>query len=219
MEKYLTFVIVLGGWIFSVCLHEFAHAIVAYKGGDTSVREKGYLTFNPLKYTDPVFSFILPIVFLLSGGIGLPGAAVYIQRDSLRSRGWATAVSLAGPAANLIIAVLMGLVLLVPGVRESAVGPALAFLGLLQVTALVFNMLPLPPLDGFGAIEPYLGHGVRQAIAPYQHYVFIGLLFLMWTVPIVSSSFWLTTFVIASLFGIQPADVVQGYKMFKFWAS
>ena len=219
MEKYLTFVIVLGGWIVSVCLHEFAHAIVAYRGGDTSVREKGYLTMNPLKYTDPIFSFVLPIIFLLSGGIGLPGAAVYIQRENLRSRGWATAVSLAGPAANLVIAVLLGLLLLAPGIRESAVGPAIAFLGLLQVTALVFNLLPLPPLDGFGAIEPYLGEGVRRAILPYQQYVFIGLLFVMWTVPAVYGSFWMTTFTISRLFGIQSADAVLGYHLFKFWAE
>ena len=76
----MTFAIVLFGWIFSLCLHEFSHALVAYYGGDYTVREKGYLTFNPLKYTHPVFSIILPLVFLLLGGIGLPGGAVYIER-------------------------------------------------------------------------------------------------------------------------------------------
>ena len=217
MEKYLTFVIVMGGWIVSVCLHEFAHAIVAYRGGDTSVRDKGYLTMNPLKYTDPMFSFVLPIIFLLSGGIGLPGAAVYIQRESLRSRGWATAVSVAGPLANLLIALVLGLILLVPSVRESAVGPALSFLGLLQVTAVVFNLLPIPPLDGFGAIEPYLGRDLRRSILPFQQYVFIGLLFVMWTVPVVSASFWMTAFTISRIFGIQPEDVALGYRLFKFW--
>jgi Zn-dependent protease len=79
------FYIVTVGWIFSVCLHEFGHAWVAYKGGDVTVRDKGYLTFNPLKYTDPVFSFILPILFMALGGIGLPGGAVYINRHLLRS--------------------------------------------------------------------------------------------------------------------------------------
>src|SRR5687768_15540217 len=49
----MTFAIVLFGWIFSLCLHEFSHALVAYYGGDYTVREKGYLTFNPLKYTHP----------------------------------------------------------------------------------------------------------------------------------------------------------------------
>ena len=60
----MTFTIVLIGWIFSLCLHEFSHAIVAYSGGDYTVREKGYLSFNPLKYTHPIFSIVLPIIFL-----------------------------------------------------------------------------------------------------------------------------------------------------------
>src|SRR5678815_2748961 len=70
------FYIVTVAWIFSVCLHEFGHAVVAYKGGDYTVRDKGYLTFNPLKYTDPLFSIILPVLFVALGGIGLPGGAV-----------------------------------------------------------------------------------------------------------------------------------------------
>ena len=78
----MTFIVVLVGWIFSLCLHEFSHALVAYYGGDTTVREKGYLTFNPLKYTHPVYSLLLPMLFLLLGGIGLPGGAVYIENAS-----------------------------------------------------------------------------------------------------------------------------------------
>ena len=70
MATVITFLVVIVGWIFSLCLHEFSHALVAYYGGDTSVRDKGYLTFNPLKYTHPVYSILLPMIFLLLGGIG-----------------------------------------------------------------------------------------------------------------------------------------------------
>src|SRR5512147_448356 len=107
----MTFTIVLIGWIFSLCLHEFSHALVAYRGGDFTVREKGYLTFNPLKYTHPVYSLVLPMLFLLAGGIGLPGGAVYIERWRLRSRWWDSAVSLAGPASNAVLALILGVVL------------------------------------------------------------------------------------------------------------
>ncbi|HRQ33229.1 MAG TPA: site-2 protease family protein, partial [Anaerolineales bacterium] len=107
----LTFFVVLGGWIFSLCLHEFSHALVAYYGGDWTVREKGYLTFNPLKYTHPVFSLLLPLLFLLMGGIGLPGGAVYIETWRLRNDYWRSAVSLAGPMANVTIAILLALAL------------------------------------------------------------------------------------------------------------
>ena len=64
----MTFTIVFFGWIFSLCLHEFSHALVAYLGGDYTVREKGYLTFNPLRYTHPLFSLVLPLLFLVMGG-------------------------------------------------------------------------------------------------------------------------------------------------------
>ena len=63
----LTFVIVLIGWIFSLCLHEFSHTLVAYLGGDTTVKDKGYLTFNPLKYTHPVYSSAFAAVVSRAG--------------------------------------------------------------------------------------------------------------------------------------------------------
>ena len=85
----------LVGWILSVCFHEFCHALVAYWGGDRSVKEKGYLGMNPAAYIDPMMSLLLPAVILLMGGFPLPGAAVRIDRSALRSRVWASAVSAA----------------------------------------------------------------------------------------------------------------------------
>src|ERR1043165_8366593 len=97
------FIIVTVLWIFSVCIHEFGHAWAAYRGGDYTVRDKGYLTLNPLHYTHPVYSLLMPVVLMMLGGIGLPGGAVYIERQLLKSRAWDTWVSLAGPAMNLLI--------------------------------------------------------------------------------------------------------------------
>ena len=150
------FLIVLVGWIFSLCLHEFSHALVAYYGGDTSVREKGYLTFNPLKYTHPVYSIVMPLIFLALGGIGLPGGAVYIETWRIRDRKWLSAVSLAGPSANLLVAFILGVLLSFTPLGQASIAPALSFLAYLQVTAVVFNLIPLPPLDGFGILAPYL---------------------------------------------------------------
>src|SRR5574341_512608 len=134
----MTFIVVLVGWVFSLCLHEFSHALVAYYGGDYTVREKGYLTFNPLKYTHPVYSLLLPLLFLVLGGIGLPGGAVYIETWRLRSRGWVSAVSLAGPASNLLLAVLLGLLLRFAPVTSSGVWPGLAFLAFLVLWYIPF---------------------------------------------------------------------------------
>ena len=80
----LTFIIVLIGWFFSLCLHEFSHALVAYFGGDHTVREKGYLT-NPLKYIHPITSIAIPLAILAMGGFAFPGGAVYIESWRLRS--------------------------------------------------------------------------------------------------------------------------------------
>src|SRR5579884_1761623 len=60
--------LVLGGWIVSVCFHEFAHAYAAFRAGDRSVEARGYLTLNPFKYTHPVLSILLPLVAIVGGG-------------------------------------------------------------------------------------------------------------------------------------------------------
>ena len=164
-NSMFTFVLVLIGWVFSVTLHEFAHAAVAYLGGDYTVKDKGYLSFNPLKYTHPMLSIGLPLLFLALGGIGLPGGAVYIERHRLRSKWWGAAVSAAGPAANLLLALLLAapfaLGLVDTNVIEfdvagwqietssvwenSTLWSAVAFLAMLQITAVFFNLLPIPP--------------------------------------------------------------------------
>src|SRR3984893_6060226 len=71
----IVIVFVVAGWITSVCIHEFAHALVAYLGGDRSVVASGYLTLDPLRYTNVLLSLVMPVAFLLLGGIGLPSGA------------------------------------------------------------------------------------------------------------------------------------------------
>jgi Zn-dependent protease len=213
----MTFVIVLIGWIFSLCLHEFSHALVAYLGGDTTVKDKGYLTFNPLKYTHPVYSLLIPIVFLVLGGIGLPGGAVYIETWRLRSRNWMSAVSLAGPTANLILAVILGLVLRFGPVTSSGLWPALAFLGLLQVIAVVLNLIPLPPLDGYGVIAPYLPDDFRARANQFGGYGIWILFFLMWYVPFIGNLFWGISDAVASLMGVPLQLAFLGLSQFQFW--
>jgi Zn-dependent protease len=213
----MTFIIVLVGWVFSLCVHEFSHAAVAYAGGDTTVRDKGYLTFNPLKYTHPVYSLLLPLLFLALGGIGLPGGAVYIETWRLRSRGWATAVSLAGPASNLALAIVLGVVLSVSPVSATGVWPAIAFLAFLQVSALVLNIIPLPPFDGFGALEPYLSGDIRLRVQQYGSIIPWVVFFLLWYVPAFYQGFWAAVFAIARLLGVSPDLAIAGLRGFQFW--
>ena len=212
-----TFAVVLFGWIFSLCLHEFSHALVAYMGGDWTVREKGYLTFNPLKYTHPVYSLLLPLLFLVMGGIGLPGGAVYIETWRLRSKRWVSAVSLAGPISNLLLALVLALILRFAPIDFSGIWPGLAFLALLQVTAVVLNLIPVPPFDGFGAIEPHLNEAVRMQFAQFRG-AFIWIVFLvLWYVPLVSNMFWNLIFFISRIIGIPMTLAAVGLDGFQFW--
>ena len=103
----LTILFVVGGWVLSLCIHEFGHALVAYLGGDRSVVGAGYLSLNPLRYTNLTMSLVLPIIFLLIGGIALPGGAVYINHSALRTRAWSSAVSVAGPVATALCGLLI----------------------------------------------------------------------------------------------------------------
>jgi Zn-dependent protease len=213
----MTFIVVIIGWIFSLCLHEFSHALVAYYGGDTTVRDKGYLTFNPLKYTHPVYSILLPMVFLLLGGIGLPGGAVYIEKWRLRSKRWESAVSLAGPASNLVLAVGLAIVLNLAPVKASGIWPGLAFLCLLQVTALVLNLVPLPPLDGYGVISPYLPQEVRMRLDQSGAILILLFFFILWYVPFISNIFWNVVYWLFNFLHAPLSLAAQGLQLFQFW--
>src|SRR6202022_4456 len=92
------FIFVIAGWVVSLCLHEFGHAFTAWRFGDRDVAARGYLTLNPLKYSHPLLSIALPLVFIALGGIGLPGGAVYVRTSGMTTR-QRTIVSLAGPLA------------------------------------------------------------------------------------------------------------------------
>lgn len=217
MDGILTFLVVLAGWVFSLTLHEFAHAFVAYQGGDWTVRDKGYLTFNPLKYTHPVYSIALPLLFLVLGGIGLPGGAVYIQTNLLRSKRWETAVSLAGPLSNLLVAIVLGLLLNVLPVSTGGIWPGLAFLALLQVTAFLFNLLPIPPFDGYGALRPHLEWSVRESMDRFGQVSLFVVLLAFWYLPGVSGAFWGAVGFISRLIGIPLNLAVLGQSLFLFW--
>ncbi len=217
MLAFLTFFIVLAGWVFSLTLHEFSHALTAYRGGDWTVREKGYLTFNPLKYTHPVYSLLLPVLFLLMGGIGLPGGAVYIETWRLRSPRWESLVSLAGPASNLLLAGLLAGILRLSVIQASAFAPGLAFLALLQVTAALFNLLPLPPFDGYGALRPHLPLPWQENMERFGQISFLVVLAAFWYLDPVSDLFWLAVRLVSDGLGIPLGLAAQGLSLFRFW--
>jgi Zn-dependent protease len=208
--------LVLGGWAVSLCLHEFGHAAVAYRGGDTSVREKGYLTLDIRRYTDLGLSFVLPVFFLLLGGIPLPGGAVWINHWAIRSRALQSLVSLAGPLANLAIGITLTVaVAFVPMPFGLTIG--LSCLALIQVLAFVLNILPVPGLDGFGVVEPYLSRDTQALAAKVRPWAPIVLFLLVVGLPGVAQIFFdLSTFVFG-LIGGDAEAAGSGYRLLFFW--
>jgi Zn-dependent protease len=197
------------GWIMSVVLHEFAHGLVAHWGGDYTIRERGGLTLNPLQYVDPVMSLLLPMVIFLIGGIPLPGGVTYIRQDLLRNRRWEAAVSAAGPLMNFVLF----LALVTPfHPRVGWIDPplrgegsnAVVFMGamaVLQMLSVLFNLLPIPPLDGFGILSPFMKPATRERFMtpPLNFGLFFGLFLLAGPLGLVNKFFVVTKWCLALL--------------------
>ncbi|XNL31643.1 site-2 protease family protein [Longispora sp. K20-0274] len=216
--RFDVFLLVIGGWLVSLCLHEFAHALTAYKGGDHSVAARGYLTLNPLKYTHVLLSIVLPLLFVLLGGIGLPGGAVWIERGAVRGRFRRSMISAVGPAVNIVF----GLALAVPfwfdlaRIEQRGFWSGLAFLGFLQFTAGLLNLLPIPGLDGYGIIQEYLPHDWRSALDKAQPWGMLFVFALLWWQP-ANRVFFTVVFFLCDLVGLPTGLVSEGSATIRFW--
>jgi Zn-dependent protease len=212
------FLFVTAAWIVSLCLHEYAHARTALHSGDISVGAKGYLTLNPLKYTHALLSIVLPVLFVIMGGIGLPGGAVFIERGRIRGRWRHSLISAAGPLTNVLFAA----VCTAPFWLDALDGVpadfryALAFLALLQVTAAILNFLPVPGLDGYGVIEPWLPYGVKRQVEPFAPFGLLFVFALLW-VPAVNGAFFDVVDAALHGLGIGDFETYCGETLYRFW--
>ena len=187
--------IILAAIIPSIMLHEVAHGVVALWLGDDTAKQAGRLTLNPLKHVDPFGTVILPLMLSLSGA-GAFGYAkpVPVNVRRLRNpRQHSLYVSLAGPATNVLLALVavvlfrltvpdmstwFGFVRLLPLVPQF-----FFFLGMLNVLLAVFNLLPIPPLDGSAFIERLLPHTWWPTWLRFRQYGFGILLLVIFVLP------------------------------------
>ncbi|MFI4965552.1 MAG: site-2 protease family protein [Caulobacterales bacterium] len=219
----LVFAFVMVGWILSVMVHEFSHAAVAWLGGVRTVAEKGYLSFDPRRYGDLGVSLVLPLVALAMGGVGFPGGAVYIRNDLIRSRLWRSAASLAGPAATLVVLLALSLGLAfwpgrgVAGPGSAALFAALTMLAFLQAMGLILNLLPIPGLDGFGAIRPFLPVSLTPHIRKAEGLVMVGLLLVIFWVPGASAILFRAAASLGAALGLDLDALSAGWRAFHFW--
>ncbi len=211
-----TVLFVLGGWAVSLCLHEFGHAIVAFKGGDYAVKAKGYLTLDIRRYTDPIMSVVIPLALLALGGIPLPGGAVWINHHALRNKRVESMVSLAGPVSNLVLGALLALSVLIFQPPVGLAG-ALSYLALLQIFAFVLNILPIPGLDGWGAIEPYMSYQAQQFGAKARPWAPLVLFAVLIGFPSIAAIFFDLSSAVFRLVGGEPLWAAIGQSSFMFW--
>jgi Zn-dependent protease len=178
----------------SVALHEFGHAIMAYKLGDDTPKRQGRVTLNPLAHADPIGTFLLPIIGGIYAASGSPiggfgwGKPVQWQPHRIR-RGikMATAnilVSFAGPAMNLVLAFVVAIasaVLVKAGVvtRYSEIEVILRFAVITNFILFFFNLLPIPPLDGGHIASAFMPYRYRTQFESYARYAPFLLLALM----------------------------------------
>ena len=214
------FLFVLGGWVVTLCVHEFLHAYLAYRAGDTAAETAGYLTLNPFKYAHPLLSIVLPLLFIVQGGIGLPGGAVYLHRHAFRSRASQSWAAAAGPLSNAGFAVVLLVAAhQVDGDPEHVrFWGAIAFLGFLQITAAVLNLLPIPGLDGWAIIEPYLDPQTRQYADRIKPWGMIGVIVLLQFQQVRDAFFDLVDLLFRQS-GLSEDLYLYGHEFFKFWVK
>lgn len=166
-------------------IHEYAHAALAYKFGDSTAKNQGRLTLNPMAHLDPIG--VLLIIFV---GFGWARPVPVDSRNFKNPRLAGVIVSLAGPVSNLLIALIsviiwylcisFGLVDMVSGRLHEFLYQAFAHMVWLNVLLFVFNLIPLPPLDGYRIIEEFAPTAIRykmRQFEPYAVFVFLLLIF------------------------------------------
>lgn len=215
----LTFVFVILGWMVALVVHEFSHAFVAWKAGDHTIATKGYLSLDPLRYADVGTSIVFPVIVLMLGGLALPGGAVYLREDLMRSPAWRSASSLAGPLGTLAVLIVLAIVLAFGRSSgwQGPLWPAVAVLALFQAMAFVFNLLPVPGLDGYGVIRPFLPDNVRRAVEPAERWAIFVLVGVLFFVPGAADPLFGAAFSLTELVGINGRLIIDGFDTFRFW--
>lgn len=177
-QNPLYFLILLGALVFSVTIHEFAHAWVADRLGDTTARSLGRLTLNPRSHIDP-----FGLIFLIVAGFGWGRPVPYNPFNLKNPKRDSALIALAGPGSNFVMAVILAIILQFIS-PSTFVGAVLYLLALYNLMLGVFNLMPFHPLDGFKIVGGFLPGNLAVQWYQMQSY---GLLILM--VFVVTGSF------------------------------
>ena len=189
MENLFLMVLRFAALIPAIMIHEIAHGAAALWCGDTTARDAGRLSLNPLRHVDPFMSVVLPAILVITGSSVVFGGAKPVPVDIYRCRDpkkayWITAI--AGPASNLLQALAGALLFhllvnVLPDVRPSWY--LLYFLlsyVVTNVVLMVFNLVPVPPLDGSRVVTVLLPRDLAWRYAQLDRYGMVFVFLLLW---------------------------------------
>ena len=173
----------IAAFVTAVVVHECAHGWMAYRLGDTTAKQAGRLTLNPLRHVDPVGTVLVPLLLLIARSPVIFGWAKPVPiniRNFAKPKEGLLLTGIAGPLANLLLAVAAGALLKMRIIPFAGIHYFLFYLVLINIVLAVFNLIPIPPLDGSNIVIGLLPNSLARSYARLQPYGFIILCILIY---------------------------------------
>ena len=206
VSLFISFLTSFGLLMIAMTVHEFSHGWVAYRLGDTTAKYSGRLTLNPLAHIDPVWTFLLPLfLFISTQGQFVFGAAKPVPINYLALKNpkrdiiW---IGMSGPLANFILAFALSAVLKFAHLSVH-INFIIENLIIINIVLGVFNLLPIPPLDGSRILSGILPRDLAFQYSLIEPYGFLILILLLW-LGVFERIIWPAVYLILRFLGISP---------------